>query len=176
MLFHSWYDIARILLVGTGAYISVLIIHRVSGKRTLSKLNAFDLVVTVALGSTLANVLLSSSVSLAEGITALGLLIFLQFLVTWISARSKLFSRAIKSEPTLLVRDGEMLPAAMREERIVESEIHQAVRVAGLSGLDVVQAVILETDGSLSVISQPNDSASSGHKPGQNEALSNPKR
>jgi uncharacterized membrane protein YcaP (DUF421 family) len=157
MFFHSWYDIARILLVGTGAYISVLIIHRVSGKRTLSKLNAFDLVVTVALGSTLANVLLSSSVSLAEGVTALGLLIFLQFLVTWISSRSESFSRMIKTEPALLVRDGQMLPKAMRDERIVESEIRQAVRVAGLADLDAVQAVILETDGSLSVIPKSQD-------------------
>ncbi len=51
-------------MVGTAAYVFVLITHRISRKRTLSKLNAFDLVVAITLGSTMANVLLSRTVSL----------------------------------------------------------------------------------------------------------------
>ena len=156
MFFDKWWDLFRILIVGTGGYLSLLIFHRISGKRTLSKLNAFDLAVTVSLGSTLANVLLSASVSLAEGATALGLLIALQFLVSWLSVRSKLFSRAIKSEPTLLVRDGQMLRDAMRKERVVEAEIYQALRQQGQADLTQVAAMILETDGSLTVISRSN--------------------
>jgi uncharacterized membrane protein YcaP (DUF421 family) len=61
---------------------------RVSGKRTLSKWNAFDFVVTIALGSILATVLLSKDVRLAEGLTACALLVGLQFLNTWIAVRS----------------------------------------------------------------------------------------
>ena len=69
-------------------------------------MNAFDLVVTVALGSTLATVLRTKSVALAEGLTAFVLLIFLQFVLTWLSVRSRAVSRLVKSEPTLLVYQG----------------------------------------------------------------------
>ena len=62
-------------------------------------MNAFDLVVTVALDSTLATVLLSSNVALAEGLLAFALLISLQFGVTWLSVRSSTFRRLVKNEP-----------------------------------------------------------------------------
>jgi uncharacterized membrane protein YcaP (DUF421 family) len=70
MFFDSWTGLGRVLVVGTLAYFALVLTLRVSGKRTLSKLNAFDLVVTVALGSTLATVLLSKDVALAEGLLA----------------------------------------------------------------------------------------------------------
>jgi uncharacterized membrane protein YcaP (DUF421 family) len=75
MLFDSWFGILRILAVGPLAYLALVLILRVSGKRTLSKLNAFDLVITVALGSTLSSIFLTKSIALAEGIVALALLI-----------------------------------------------------------------------------------------------------
>ncbi|WP_238388177.1 hypothetical protein [Hymenobacter sediminis] len=65
--FSSWTSIARTLIVGVAAYAGLIILLRASGKRTLTKMNAFDLVVTVALGSTLATVLLTKSVALAAG-------------------------------------------------------------------------------------------------------------
>ena len=61
MFFDTWYQVVRILIVGTLGYIGLLVLHRISGKRTLSKLNAFDFIVTVAFGSTLATLLLSTS-------------------------------------------------------------------------------------------------------------------
>ena len=85
-------DLVRVVIVGTLAYAALVALLRISGKRTRTKLNAFDLVVTIALGSTLATVLLSNQVSLAEGITALALLIALQFVITWLSVRSPRFS------------------------------------------------------------------------------------
>lgn len=67
MLFSGWENLLRTLVVGVLAYVSLVVFLRISGKRTLSKMNAFDLIVTVALGSTLATVLLSKDVALAEG-------------------------------------------------------------------------------------------------------------
>jgi uncharacterized membrane protein YcaP (DUF421 family) len=61
MWFDSWAQVGRVVLVGAATYGVLVLLLRVSGKRTLAKLNAFDLVVTVALGSTLATVLLDSS-------------------------------------------------------------------------------------------------------------------
>lgn len=81
MVFDSWFGLLRVLVVGTIAYAALVLLLRVSGKRTLAKLNAFDLIVTVALGSTLATVLLSKSVALVEGLAAFALLAGLQYLV-----------------------------------------------------------------------------------------------
>ena len=152
MLFQGWPGIARTLLVGTLAYVTLVLFLRISGKRTLSKLNAFDLVVTVALGSTLSAILLQESIALAEGATALGLLILLQYLVTFASVRSNSVAKLIRSEPTLLVRSGSFCHDAMMRQRITEDEIMSAVRSNGSQGLDEVEAVVLESDGTLSII------------------------
>lgn len=87
MLFSGWADMGRIVVVGVLAYTALLLFVRISGKRTLSKLNAFDFVITVALGSTLSSVVLDKTVSLAEGVLAIGLLILLQYGISWSTVR-----------------------------------------------------------------------------------------
>jgi uncharacterized membrane protein YcaP (DUF421 family) len=154
MWFDSWSDLGRLLIVGPVAYVSLVALLRVSGKRTLAKLNAFDLVVTVALGSTLATVLLSSEVSISEGVLALLLLVGLQYAVAWTQVRVPAVRRLVKSEPTLLYRDG-FLDGALRRERVTRKEILQAARAQSHADLNGVAAVVLETDGSLSVLNSP---------------------
>jgi uncharacterized membrane protein YcaP (DUF421 family) len=154
MFFNGWYALGRVLLVGVLAYAALVLLLRISGNRTLSKLNAFDLVVTVSLGSTLATVLLSKDISLSEGALAFAILIGLQFLVTWSSVRAGWFSRLVKSEPVLLFHRGRFLSQAMRRARIVEPEVLSVLRTQGVARLEEVEAVVLETDGSLSVIRQ----------------------
>ena len=85
--FDSWQSLVHTLMSGVLAYALVVVLLRTSGKRTLSKLNAFDLVVTVALGSTLASVMTSDQLPLVNGLLALTLLIALQFIVAWLIAR-----------------------------------------------------------------------------------------
>ncbi len=155
MLFHSWHDLGRVLLVGTLSYIALIIFLRLSGKRTLSKWNAFDFVVTISLGSTLATLFLSKDVSFVEGCTAFALLIGLQFVITWLSVRWQWLRRLVKSEPTLLLDRGSFVEAALRRERVTESEVRAAVRSAGLADVADVFAVVLETDGSFSVLQKP---------------------
>src|SRR4051794_25358944 len=152
MFFDSWTGIGRVLVVGTLAYAALVFLLRVSGKRTLTKLNAFDLVVTVALGSTLATVLLSKSVALVEGIVALALLIFLQYSITWLSVRSRRFEEIIKAEPTLILHRGCFLEGAMTAQRITREEILAALRASGVADVRGIAAVVLETDGSVSII------------------------
>ena len=155
--FDGWPGPLRVLVVGTSAYVALLVMLRVSGNRTLSKMNAFDFVVTIALGSTLATVLLSKQTDLAEGLAAIALLILLQWAITWLAARSSAVSRLVKSEPVLLVRDGEPLPTAMRRARVTEAEVLQAAREQGLPNLGAVRAMVLENDGEFSVISGIDD-------------------
>lgn len=152
IFFDGWQGIWRTALVGVLAYLALVALLRVSGKRTLSKMNAFDLVVTVALGSTLATILLSSDVALAEGLTAFAVLILLQYAIAWLSVRSATVSRLVKSEPALLVYRGRLLPDALRRERVVEGEVLAAVRSQGIADLSDVEAVVLETDGSFTVV------------------------
>ena len=152
MFFQNWEGLARTIVVGTLAYAALILFLRISGKRTLAKLNAFDLVVTVALGSTLSAVILQESIALAEGATALGLLILMQYVVTFLSVRSAILAKWIRSEPALLVRKGEFCEAAMRRERITRDEALSAIRSAGGSGTEDVDALILESDGTLSAI------------------------
>lgn len=130
----------------------MILLLRLSGKRTLSKMNAFDLVVTVALGSTFASVLLDRSVPLAEGMLALALLVFLQFAITWASVRSKLVRSLVKSRSTPVVKNGKYLTAAMQEQRITRDEVEAALRQQGYADLTKIALIVLETDGSLSVI------------------------
>ena len=131
MWFDDWSDIVRVLIVGTAAYVGLVALLRISGKRTLAKLNAFDLVVTVAFGSTLATILLSSDVSYAEGVTALVLLAVLQFVAAMISSRLRLGRAVITARPTLLLHEGVILGERLREQRISADEIRQAVRASG---------------------------------------------
>ncbi|MTD31699.1 DUF421 domain-containing protein [Planomicrobium sp. YIM 101495] len=149
----TWDNFVRIITVGFFAYVALVFFLRVSGKRSLTKLNAFDLVVTVALGSILATILLDSNISLLEGMASFGLLIVLQYIVTFLSVRSRKFSDFIKAEPSLLYVNGTFLEKTLKKERVSKFEVTQAVRNGGNGSMEDVQAVVLETDGSMSVIS-----------------------
>lgn len=142
----------RTVIVCTFAYVTLVLFLRISGKRTLAKLNAFDLVVTVALGSTLSAILLQESIALAEGATALAVLILLQYLVTHASVRSKAAAKMFRSEPRLLVRSGSYCHGAMKRQRITEDEIKSAIRASGTETVEAISAIVLESDGTLSVI------------------------
>lgn len=152
IFFNGWSVLGRTLLIGVLAYVSLVFMLRVSGKRTLAKMNAFDLVVTVAIGSTMATIVLSKSVALAEGLLALALLIGMQFAISWSSTRMPWLRRIVTGEPRLLLRDGTMLDDALRDARVTREEVRAAVRSAGIGALGEVAAVVLETDGSFSVI------------------------
>lgn len=152
MWFDSWTSLETIFIKGLLAYGFVVFILRITGKRTLSKMNAFDLIVTVALGSTLATVILSSDVTFTDGALALALLVFLQYIVTWLSIRAPLFQRLIKAEPRLLFHEGQFLDGAMRKERITREELLAAARSRGVATMTEVSAIVVETDGSLSVL------------------------
>ncbi|WP_282025482.1 DUF421 domain-containing protein [Limimaricola cinnabarinus] len=155
MLFQSWSGIIRTIIVGALAYVGLLAFLRISGKRTLAKLNAFDLVVTVALGSTLATILLSESVALAEGLTAFALLIGLQYLVAKSSVASDRVARLVRSEPRLVMHKGEILYDALRRERVTHEELLSVIRNNGSAAPEEIAAVVLESDGSFSVIPKP---------------------
>lgn len=148
----DWQVILRTVIIGVLAYAGLIAMLRVSGKRTLSQFNAFDLVVTVALGSTLATILISNDVSLLQGLVAFGVLIGMQFLITWTSLRSRRVARMAKSEPTVIAYRGRPLHEAMARERLLPEELAAALREHGLARIEEADLVILETDGTITVV------------------------
>ena len=156
MFFNGWFALLRTTVVGFLAYAALVVFLRFSGKRTLAKMNAFDLIVTVSLGSTLATIALSTDVALAQGLLALALLVALQFVITWSSVRWGWVRRTVTGEPTLLLFRGEYLRSALQRARVTEEEVRAAVRSHGLPAMEEIEAVVLETDGSFSVIGSGN--------------------
>ena len=154
MFFDNWFGLLRVLVITPLAYLALISLLRVSGKRTLSKMNAFDFVVTVALGSTFATIILSADVALIEGVLAFLMLIASQFVITWLSVRSEAVKRFVKSEPSLLFHNGDFLAGAMKHERVTQEEVLAAVRESGKGSLGAISAVVLETDGTFSILAK----------------------
>ena len=152
MLFNSWIDLERTLVIGVLAYVALVLLLRISGKRTLSKMNAFDLIVTIALGSTLASSLLSKDVALVQAVLAFALLILLQFIITWLSVRSSTVRHVVKATPALLLYQGQFLHHVMKAQRVTEGEVRTAIREQNIASIEDVEAVVLETEGSLTVL------------------------
>ena len=164
IFFSGWDAIVRTLVITALAYPGMLLMIRLSGHRTLAQFNAFDLIVTVALGSTLASVITSKDVALFQGLFAFFLLIGLQFLLSRLTTLSPRVERVINGEPVLLVYRGELLWPAMQRALITDEEIKSTVRSQGYGNLAELEAVILETNGKLSVVE---------HRPsGESSALS----
>jgi uncharacterized membrane protein YcaP (DUF421 family) len=151
-LFNDWEALVRAFGMTILAYFAMVIFLRISGKRTLSKMNAFDFIITIALGSSLATVALSRDISLAEGALVIFLLIFLQFLISWTSVRSRSFKRAVSSRPTLLLYKGSVLEDTLKGERITKEELYLVAREKGLGSLEEADVMVLETTGSITVI------------------------
>ena len=157
MFYQGYMPLVRIVVLGTLGYIGLIILLRISGKRTLSKMNAFDLIITITFGSTFATLLLNKDVVLVEGLTAFAMLVGLQFVVAWLSTHSGTVRNLVKDEPRLLMYRGEMLHDALRQERVPPEEVLAAMRNSGVPGPESAEAVVLETDGTFSVVPRRKD-------------------
>lgn len=152
MFFDDWSGIGRVLLVAIVAYVALIFLLQAFGKRTLATMTAFDFVVTVAIGSILANILLSKNTVIMEGMTAFAVLIGMQYVISSLSSRSKQFESYVKSGPRLLLYRGQFLTDAMQDERITKADVLFAIRQRGKGSVDNIEAVILEANGSISVV------------------------
>lgn len=153
----GWDPIVRILAVGVPMYVALVFFLRVTGSRTLSSMNAFDFIVTVAIGSVFGRALTAKDVALSEAIAAFGLLVALQYLVTWIQIRWPFFRRVVTNPPALLYFRGEYVEGAIGRQRVAKSEVRAAVRKENFGSLDEVAAVVLESSGEISVIGSVED-------------------
>lgn len=155
--FSGWEPLVRILVVGTLTYVALVVVLRISGSRSLASMNAFDFIVTVAIGAVFGRGMTAKSVSLAEVGAALFLLVALQFVVAWLQTRWTGAMGFITSPPRLLYYRGEFLRDAMQRERVTEAEMHAAVRKKEFGSMTEVEAIVLESSGEFSVIESLGD-------------------
>ena len=148
----DWTNIGKIALLGLMGYVALILLLRIAGKRSLSQLNAFDLVVTVSIGSILATIMLDQKVSIFDGITALATLLLLQWIFTMTTIKSEKLDDVATADPTLLYYNGSFCKNALNKERIQEEEIIQSVRINGDLSMEQVKAVVIEPNGEISIL------------------------
>ncbi|WP_259398112.1 hypothetical protein [Pseudoalteromonas sp. SR43-3] len=102
MFFESWSEIARIVTTTLIIYPFLILATHLLGKRSFAKMNNFDWIITVAAGSILGSAILLKDVVIVEVLVAVSLLLFLQYLLTWISAHFSTFDKVVKTSPQLV--------------------------------------------------------------------------
>jgi len=152
IFFSGWGPVLRTAVSTTASYLILVFLLRIAGPRVLAKWYAFDLIVTVALGSSFASNVLSKDTTVAQAGVGFVLLIGLQFLVSLGVLHWSPMRAIVNSNPTLVLLHGEFQDEPMRRQRVAEADIRSTVRQHGFAALEDVGAVILEADGTFSVI------------------------
>ena len=155
IVFNGWQPLIHIALVGLVGYVALILFLRLSGKRTLSRMNAYDMVMTMALGSVLTKAMLTQDQSIVETVFAIALLIFFQFLVSFAAYRWRWAAFLAAPSPTVLYHDGHYLQDALRRERVRQSEVEDTVKEKGLPDMTMVDTVILAANGEVCVLVKP---------------------
>ncbi len=131
----------------------VVLLVRVNGLRSFSKMTNFDFVMTVAIGSLLAGASQSTDwISFVQTILSMAMLFIVQFTTATIRKKSTTFESFMQNQPALLMKDGVILHAALKATRVAETDLIAKLREANVLDLTQVRAVVLETTGDISVI------------------------
>lgn len=155
IFFSDWTSVLRIPLIGIGSYLSLIVILRISGNRTLSQMNSFDFIVTISLGSVFAAGLLQKSVALFDVLFAFALLVGLQFVTTWLSVRFHVVDRLVKADAVVLFASGTFQHQNMKKSHVTQEEVKAGMRQQGFSTLEQVQFVVLESNGKIVAVAKP---------------------
>lgn len=148
----SWDRVGSIAALSIASFLLIVVLTRLSGKRTTGQMNNFDWIFTVAVGSLVASGILLRDISLLDAMVAVVTLGLCQYGLTWLLVRSDLATRLVKATPTLLTHKGDYLYDAMKRTRVTKAEINSALRREGLLENDAANWVVLETDGTFSII------------------------
>lgn len=152
IFFSSWESLFRTGSIGILTYIALIFMLRITGNRTLSQMNSFDFIVTIALGSTFSSGMMDKSIPLTDTLLAFVVLIGLQWAIIKLSVKYQAMDNLVKSDPVLLFYRGRFYKEKMHKTRVTQEEILASIRQDGLSSLDQVEAVVLETNGKLSAV------------------------
>jgi len=134
-------------------YFVVMFLFRVSGKRTLSQITAFDFVLLLIIGEATQQALLGEDFSITNAFTVIGTLLGIDIAMSVIKQRFKLAERLAEGLPVLLIHEGMPLHENIRRSRVDESDIlHAARELQGLERLDQIKHAVLEVSGGITVV------------------------
>ncbi|MDC6352685.1 DUF421 domain-containing protein [Zeaxanthinibacter sp. PT1] len=152
----SWNDALAIVLTATGIYLAVIILTRICGKRSFSKMSSFDFAMTVAIGSIIATTVLSKSVSMYDGVIGLIGVYILQISLSY--ARRYSWVNALVDNPPLLLMNGStILYENLKKARVTEADLRSKLREANVIALSEIKAVVFEATGDVSVLHTSDD-------------------
>ena len=145
--------ILRGAVLAAAALLYILVLVRIVGLRSFSKMTSFDFVMTVAMGSLLAGAAQATDWNgVWQALAAMFGLFMAQYLLARMRKSSDLFEAAVQNEPILLMRDGEFLHDALDRTRVAQSDLLAKLREANVTAMHSVRAVVLETTGDVSVL------------------------
>lgn len=148
MLYSWWEFIARATVV----YLILLVLVRLSGKRTVGQFTPFDLLVVMLLSEAVSNSLSGGDDSLLGGLISAATLIFLNMALSYVTSCNRKFADFIEGTPTLLGRDGEIYHLVLKKCRIPLGDVEQALREANCN-LESMKCAFLEVDGKITILS-----------------------
>jgi uncharacterized membrane protein YcaP (DUF421 family) len=151
-LFGGWSSIGHIALQAGIFYLIIVAALRIAGQRALAKMSGYDMIVTVALGSLVANIATATEVTVADGFAAVVTFLVLQQLTSWLQARSKAVHHAVRQRPQVVLWNGRFIEDRLSKASVTEDEVRAAIRRTGMLSVSDVQCVVLENDGEWSVI------------------------
>lgn len=134
-------------------YLFLLVLTRVSGRRTLAQMTTFDLVLLLVIGEATQQALLGNDFSIVTAFVVIATLVALDVALSLVKARAPAVDRAIDGVPVILLADGEMHRDRMERARVDESDILEAARQGqGLERLEQIRYAVLERRGNITVI------------------------
>src|SRR6266853_3809089 len=142
------------VLRGIIVYLFLILLLRLTGKRQVGQLSPFDLVLLLVLSNAVQNSMNAGDNSLVGGLISATTLVGLNFLVGLITYRSKKLEAIIEGRPQVVVHNGKLFEDVMRGAKLTHHELNAALRQAGCSCVEDVKCVILENNGSISVIAR----------------------
>jgi len=151
-LFESWASVGHVALRVAIVYVAILAVLRLVGEQALAKMSAYDLIVSITLGSLVASIPLTHDLALLDGLAAIVVFVGLQELIRFGQARSRRIRAIVVEHPRLVVWNGEILVERLKRWNLTDREIRAAVRRQGLAHVEDVQAVVVENDGEWSVV------------------------
>ncbi|MCA1789569.1 MAG: DUF421 domain-containing protein [Thioalkalivibrio sp.] len=148
----GWGPAALVVTSALGIYLTMLVLTRIVGLRSFSKISSFDFPVTVAIGSVLAATIISSDPPLARAAIALAVLFGMQTAVGWLRTRSDMVRRTVDNAPLLLMDGERILHENLRKAKVTEADLRGKLREANVLRLEQIRAVVMESTGDVSVL------------------------
>ena len=133
-------------------YVFVFLLMRLAGRRELSSLQPFDLVLLIIIGDALQQGLTQSDYSVTGAMIAVGTFALLQVATSYLNFRVPWFRPVLEGHPIVVVQDGKIIDANLRRERIAVEELAEAMRLQQIASIEDVAWAVVETSGQISFI------------------------